>query len=843
MSQELVYTSAPKGLKAGAHGFCMVLCSEGMPAPMATALEGLSAYKPVYAVGDPAEDRNPVTAMHVIIPAVGRKQHVLSRVASYGLDYSGRPNKLAHHVVLESADMAAGGPAWMLQQPLVMKSAWGGEPKVVAANRRLPAGDVQGGICRAWETATGDAGWAGVLAESLLKDPTRLAYLIIPPDLDPLPLFAEAIALLPPNRRWQATFSTYFTTLPANATCNWRCLLADSPLVHQSKRHVQALRLDLTGEMGKAAGGELVEAARTGVRAKVAASQPTTTAFQSAVSLDALDYRGAYDLSDLATLRNTGRLRRPPQLRRETAKSKRMLLVAVGAIVATAMIAVAIHLISRGSDENKTDQFTRHDGHEVPDSATNAAVVDAKPVPVVPPRPGESEPDFRQAATAIGPTPAENAASPAATQASFEQKPLAFQFPLPYGTGIITDDSYQQFRLPRQLGPNATLSLISIGRNGEAFTTNGLEEKAMRSVDIRKRDAKAETPAFATVSINSDDSSVISQSLAFSSLASKQRLEQYGVLISEPSHPPILVIFTAGRPPTKDEKSSEASRSLIPFVVRPPLQLDGRVAAHVTCDLPFSPAKDEADVIAPEIGVVALKIGAVKAKFSEHSRQAMETETRGPVSSKQKSTRIVLRARSWKSVLEMIPTLASIPAARSNGDFLFDMSPTAIMSVANDRLDIQVDSSTLRKNFLDQAKSELLRVANILTSTDVATAAIRVGMPALINSNAPAFDTEKLLDMTSRRQVSDTIVRGRTLTAKLLQQAPSQTALPESVNRALDATEVLLRDGESVEALIEECKDASILEIELNLRCRGPMSSDQLSIKLIDFRAKTLPRK
>src|SRR5690348_3612007 len=104
MSQDLLYTSAPKGLKSGTHGFCMVLCSEGMPSPLATALEALSAYKPVYPVGDPAADKNPVTAMHVILPAIGKKLHVLSRVASYGLDYSGRPNKLAHHVVLDVRD-------------------------------------------------------------------------------------------------------------------------------------------------------------------------------------------------------------------------------------------------------------------------------------------------------------------------------------------------------------------------------------------------------------------------------------------------------------------------------------------------------------------------------------------------------------------------------------------------------------------------------------------------------------------------------------------------------------------------------------------------------------------
>lgn len=268
MSQELLYTSAPRGLRPGSRGFCMVLCSEGMPAPLATSLEALSAYKPIYPPGHPQEAQNPVNHMHVIVSALGRRLHVLSRVASYGLDYSGRPNKLAHHVVPDSKEKSPAGPAWLLAQRGVMATEWTGEPRQSPASRPLPGARVEGGRCQAWAKACGDAGWAGVLAESLLADSNRMVYLIHAPGFDPFPLIAEAVLLLPPERRWEATFATCATSLPPGVTCHWRCLPSDSPLVHQSKRQVHALRINVTEPLPQASGGELVKWARTGVRPK-----------------------------------------------------------------------------------------------------------------------------------------------------------------------------------------------------------------------------------------------------------------------------------------------------------------------------------------------------------------------------------------------------------------------------------------------------------------------------------------------------------------------------------------------------------------------------------------------
>ncbi len=154
---------------------------------------------------------------------------MLSRIGPAGLDYSGRSNKYAHHVVLETSERPAGGPAWLLSQPGFVQTAWEGEPRVVPEGRRPPQGDRPAGVARAWQALTGDAGWAGVLAEAFLADPKRTAFLVFRPGMELLPLFVEAIALLPPPRRWDVEFSTYYTSLPQGVTCQWRGVLEGSP--------------------------------------------------------------------------------------------------------------------------------------------------------------------------------------------------------------------------------------------------------------------------------------------------------------------------------------------------------------------------------------------------------------------------------------------------------------------------------------------------------------------------------------------------------------------------------------------------------------------------------------
>lgn len=307
MGQELLYTSAPFGLKPGSRGFCTVLSTQGLPAPLATALESLSGYRPAYPPSDARSHLNPVVMSHLKVQVAGRSWHVLSRIADYGLDYSQRPNKLAHHVVLDPGELVEAGPADLLNAPSFMRTEWHEEPRLVPAKTVRKLGSPRRAVCQAWKDLTGDAGWAGVIAESFQRDPKRPVFLIFEPGQDVLPLIAEALSLLPPQRRWEVTFSTYFTGLPQAVGCTWRCMLAGSTEAHQSLRFVKALRIDLTSaSIGEATGGALVQAARGAVRPAGGSSRKppalpvghaTHTAIDDTSDTDQDDGDSEYDLA------------------------------------------------------------------------------------------------------------------------------------------------------------------------------------------------------------------------------------------------------------------------------------------------------------------------------------------------------------------------------------------------------------------------------------------------------------------------------------------------------------------------------------------------------------------
>jgi hypothetical protein len=264
VSHELLYTSAPKGLKPGSKGFCTVVCTQGMPPPLSTALESLSAYRPVYPAGDRNSVSNPVVWSHVKLNAGGRAYHVLSRIADFGLDFSQRGNKLAHHIALEPSELVACGPAAVLEVPGTMDRSWNGQPRLLPAGRPLRSVSRPPAICNAWWTLAGDAGWAGEVAESFLQTPDRPVYIEFAPGMDLLPLMDEAIGLLPADRRWDVTFSTYFTSLPPGVTCAWRGVLSGSPEAVQVREISRALYINLCEPVRAATGGNLVQLARIG---------------------------------------------------------------------------------------------------------------------------------------------------------------------------------------------------------------------------------------------------------------------------------------------------------------------------------------------------------------------------------------------------------------------------------------------------------------------------------------------------------------------------------------------------------------------------------------------------
>jgi len=279
MSHELLYTSVPKGLKPGAKGFCAVAMTAGMTSTMAERLESLSGYRPAFPAGGAQANLNPVNFAHWQLTVGGNPVDVLSRVAFAGLDYSRRSNKFAHHIVVGPQEQGPAGPAWVMRQPGAMESQWSGEPRMIPVGRAVPRGFAPPGPCAAWRALTGDAGWAGVLAGAFVANDEKPAYLLFAPGMDLLPLIDEAIGLLPAPLRWQVTFSTYFTDLPAGLKCVWRCCLAGNERPSDARRFVNAgLVIDLTRSPGTAPDGPLVRAARTGIAASVASTSSVVTA-------------------------------------------------------------------------------------------------------------------------------------------------------------------------------------------------------------------------------------------------------------------------------------------------------------------------------------------------------------------------------------------------------------------------------------------------------------------------------------------------------------------------------------------------------------------------------------
>lgn len=289
MISELVYTSAPKGLFQGNTGFSVVGCTRNIDISLCKSLEKLSAYTPFYPHYDKNASSNPVNYAHRIIHASGHEYHILSRICFNGLDYTQRSNKLASHLAItsdETGRLACGPGDIFFQEGLFKDEQWQikteyfeGTPVIQEKKRPFES-------CNHWRQATGDAGWAGAIAESCLNNPSRTIYIVfdISKASENLFLLQEILSLLPERVRWQVSFSTYFTELPAGVSCNIRfCLPSCEELRLARMNPTGNAIVDLTIPLTEVTGGDLVTAARTGVlpeppaplRAPVPASAPT----------------------------------------------------------------------------------------------------------------------------------------------------------------------------------------------------------------------------------------------------------------------------------------------------------------------------------------------------------------------------------------------------------------------------------------------------------------------------------------------------------------------------------------------------------------------------------------
>lgn len=267
MNCELWFTSAPRGLYPGSTGYTTVKATKGMSPALRQALESFSTYRHLHPPDNGGG--NPVHWSYVGLTCGGRRHWVLTRVCDAGLDHTHRSNFFAHHVALDDPPPFDFDPAWFCHSSRALVDHWDGAVEELATPRALPRGNEASRPCMAWEAAAGDAGWAGMAAESLLQG--KKVYLVVPDDAAVIDLLGELFGLLPPTRRARITFATDFANLGPGHDCQIRVLRAQ-PGVTARVPNDGSLCLDLRRRLGLAPQSPAVAAARTGTALKDANS-------------------------------------------------------------------------------------------------------------------------------------------------------------------------------------------------------------------------------------------------------------------------------------------------------------------------------------------------------------------------------------------------------------------------------------------------------------------------------------------------------------------------------------------------------------------------------------------
>lgn len=260
MSQEIVFTSARHGLRTGSTGFCTVRSTRGMPGNLAQLLERLTSYTHVFdAYGDQAS-LNPVNFAHYIARLGDQKFHILARISNAPLDHTNRSNKLAHIIAVDDSQLqkpdSEGPAAESLAIPWVREWRSDETPHVLPDEKhiRLPSPDqLKPENCHRWKMATKDAGWAAVLA-STADEPGTTVQVILPREVGreretwALELVYEALSLLPPESRWEVTYSTFFAgNLPVSIHCQWQFVLDGTDAAKRARLVPRGTVIDIPG--------------------------------------------------------------------------------------------------------------------------------------------------------------------------------------------------------------------------------------------------------------------------------------------------------------------------------------------------------------------------------------------------------------------------------------------------------------------------------------------------------------------------------------------------------------------------------------------------------------------
>ena len=232
---ELVLTSAKNGLIPGRSGFCSVAWTEGMPQNLVTLLENMSGYNALYAPNDPMAIHNPVCYSYQKVQFGRSVLRIVSRIAFAGLDYTGRSNKIAHHIILNDElefKRMKHGPISLLLQDSNFYTEWNEPPRLLPIRKKLEISEEPEIFAENWQQVIGDARWAGHIADIFDNCGDQrciyLEYDHLQHGKNILYMIDEITRLLPLDKAREFTFTTCFSAAQNGCSCFFRGALPSS---------------------------------------------------------------------------------------------------------------------------------------------------------------------------------------------------------------------------------------------------------------------------------------------------------------------------------------------------------------------------------------------------------------------------------------------------------------------------------------------------------------------------------------------------------------------------------------------------------------------------------------
>jgi hypothetical protein len=274
MRAELLHTSLPRGLDGGT-GFCVAACTGGMPAVTREALAALSGL-PEGWPGCSDWERTLRATRQV---AWGGATHWVATVTRpCGVDHTGRGNRIAHHRVLDPAELERCDPVALLADHERWQAGWKGEPRELEMPSAIEHLVGRRGPADRWALALGDAGSAAEALERAWQSGVG-AWVVVPAGSDRLAMLAEMVSLLPMSKRWARGWATRplrpGSTAPVIAVVDER----EPELLGAASGAAWVIRMDAARPAQASAA--MLELARRGPAPVEQASQPRDAAAEA----------------------------------------------------------------------------------------------------------------------------------------------------------------------------------------------------------------------------------------------------------------------------------------------------------------------------------------------------------------------------------------------------------------------------------------------------------------------------------------------------------------------------------------------------------------------------------